>query len=57
MRSILWCDACSAYTMKDVHDCGKTSRNPKPAKWSPEDKYGRYRLEAKKDELKSKGLV
>ena len=37
--------------------CGETTSEKKPAKWSPEDKYGSYRREAKKEQLKEKGLV
>jgi H/ACA ribonucleoprotein complex subunit 3 len=57
MRRILRCSACNVYTMKDLHDCGSKSILPVPAKWSPEDKYGKYRREVKKEELKEKGLV
>lgn len=37
--------------------CGMKAANPKPAKYSPEDSYGKYRREAKKEELKEKGLL
>ena len=36
--------------------CGADAVNPKPAKYSPEDSYGKYRREAKKEELKEKVL-
>jgi rRNA maturation protein Nop10 len=35
--------------MKEIH-CGKKTSNPKPAKFSPEDKYGKYRRIAKKQQ-------
>ena len=37
--------------------CGKKALSPIPAKYSPEDPYGKYRREAKKDMLKEKGLL
>jgi len=47
MRSILKCENCGKYTMKDVCACGSKSLTPKPAKFSIEDKYGSYRRKAK----------
>lgn len=35
--------------MKLVH-CDKKTISPKPAKYSPEDKYGKYRRIAKKQQ-------
>jgi len=52
MKHVLKCNVCGKYTMKDVH-CSKKTLSPKPAKYSPEDKYGKYRRIAKKE----KGLV
>mgnify|MGYP001613299638 CR=1 FL=1 len=57
MKRLLYCDKCSAYTLKETHDCGSVSVLHQPAKWSPDDKYGKYRLEARREELKKKGLV
>ncbi len=54
---ILKCVDCNAYTMKEVHDCGAKSVICVPAKWSPEDKYGAYRREARRDEMIKKGLL
>jgi rRNA maturation protein Nop10 len=34
--------------MIEACDCGHIRVEPKPPKYSPEDKYGRYRREAKK---------
>jgi rRNA maturation protein Nop10 len=35
--------------MQETH-CGKKTIAPKPAKYSPEDKYGKYRRMAKKQQ-------
>ena len=37
--------------------CGAKAATPKPAKYSPEDKYASYRREAKKKEFSDKGLI
>lgn len=48
MKHIMRC-ACGAYTTKPVcPKCGKSTGLPKPPKYSPEDRYGRYRRLAKK---------
>lgn len=57
MKKLLFCAGCSAYTMKEVHSCGSRTATREPAKWSPEDKYGKYRREARRKELEEKGLV
>ncbi len=41
-RRIRKCEACGAYTMKSEH-CGKTTVTAHPPKFSPEDKYAKYR--------------
>lgn len=46
---IMKCAVCGEYTMKEIH-CGKKAKNPKPAKYSPEDKYGKYRRMAKREQ-------
>ena len=56
MKRLLYCELCKSYTLKESH-CGSVSVLHQPAKWSPEDKYGKYRLEARMEELKKKGLV
>ncbi|HPE62839.1 MAG TPA: RNA-protein complex protein Nop10 [Methanothrix sp.] len=45
MRSkIKKCRACNLYTLKDVCPiCGASTSQTKPARFSPEDRYGRYR--------------
>ena len=37
--------------------CGGNAVTPKPAKYNPEDKYGKYRREAKRPELEKRGLL
>jgi H/ACA ribonucleoprotein complex subunit 3 len=40
------CDKCSRYTLKtECPICGSSTRMPHPAKFSPEDKYARYRMQ------------
>ena len=48
MRELLKCVVCNEYTMNDTH-CDNKTLPVKPAKWSPEDKYGEYRRRAKKE--------
>ncbi|NYT01837.1 MAG: RNA-protein complex protein Nop10 [Methanosarcinales archaeon] len=45
MRSkILRCSACKAYTLKEIcPKCGAQSGTTRPARYSPEDRYGKYR--------------
>ncbi len=42
LKKIRKCEACASYTMKEEH-CGKRTKTAHPAKYSPEDKYARYR--------------
>lgn len=41
------CKACGEYTLKSDRcpHCGGQLKNPHPARFSPEDKYSKYRLE------------
>jgi H/ACA ribonucleoprotein complex subunit 3 len=56
MKHIMFCTECEKYTMKEEH-CGKKTVTTKPAKYSPDDKYARYRRKAKEEEFKAKGLI
>ena len=47
---ILYCKKCKKYTLKDTCSCGKKTISTKPAKFSPEDKYGYWRRIAKKQQ-------
>ncbi len=52
MKKIFKCSKCSKFTMKETcSKCKIKTINPKPAKYSPEDKYGKYRRIAKKSSL------
>jgi len=46
MKHINRCQKCNVYTMQEEH-CGQKTLNPKPPKYSPEDKYADYRRKAK----------
>lgn len=38
------CEKCSEYTLKDVcKKCGAKTVVPVPSRFSPEDRYGKYR--------------
>ncbi len=40
------CTKCSRYTLKTTCPaCGSSTKIPHPAKFSPEDKYAKYRIE------------
>lgn len=46
--SLLKCTACGHYTLKaQCTSCGGKAIAPGPAKYSPEDHYGKYRRLAK----------
>lgn len=47
-RAILYCNKCDEFTMKDeCSKCGKKTVSTKSAKYSVEDKWGKYRRMAK----------
>ena len=52
-EQILKCAQCKKYTLELFCDCGGACLSPKPAKFSPEDKYGSYRLMYKKKNLEA----
>jgi H/ACA ribonucleoprotein complex subunit 3 len=53
-RAILFCKTCYIYTLKEnCPNCNNKTLSPKPAKFSIEDKYLRYRLKAKENEIRS----
>lgn len=55
---ILKCGKCKAYTIrKTCPNCGGEAVSSLPTKYSPEDAYGKYRREAKKEGLKKEGLL
>ena len=58
MKQMLKCPKCETYTMQGrcPVDSEKTI-NPKPAKYSPDDRMGNYRRKAKREMLEEKGLL
>ena len=55
MKHILKCLKCQKYTLQE--DCCKIKTiSPKPPKFSPTDKYGKYRREEKRKILKELNL-
>ncbi|WP_316558519.1 RNA-protein complex protein Nop10 [Methanimicrococcus hongohii] len=43
-KRIKKCKGCGRYTLSDAcPDCGGDCVSPKPASYSPEDRYGKYR--------------
>lgn len=57
MKHIFKCAACVKYTMKVMCDCGTETINPKPLKFSLDDKFSRYRRMAKAEEYMKRGLL
>ena len=57
MKTILKCVKCGKYTFNAACLCGGNPLTPKPAKFSPEDKYAYYRRKAKEDARKKEGLI
>jgi len=44
------CGSCGKYTLKDkCPDCGSVVTGTKPARFSPQDPYGKYRRRMKKE--------
>jgi H/ACA ribonucleoprotein complex subunit 3 len=54
----MFCGSCKAYTLKEnCPKCGQKTILPKPPKYSPQDKYGKYRRICLEEERKNKGLL
>jgi len=50
MKHIKYCPKCNIYTLQDkCPKCGSKTIINKPPKFSPEDKYGKYRRQLKKE--------
>ena len=57
-KHILQCPKCKKYTMNDKCEvCNVPTVKPKPPKYSPEDKYGKFRRETKEQEYKDKDYL
>lgn len=49
MKKIMKCLNCKSYTLSEkCPECGAKTVDPKPPKFSPEDKYGEYRRKQKR---------
>ena len=56
MKRLMKCPDCGTYTLKqECPNCSSSTVSPRPAKYSPEDKYGDYRRRAK--EALEKGKI
>ncbi|MFA5797592.1 MAG: nucleolar RNA-binding Nop10p family protein [Candidatus Woesearchaeota archaeon] len=55
MKHILKCKHCGLYGLHELCSCGNTRIEPKPPRYSPEDRYGAYRRKAKVQEQLSAG--
>jgi len=50
MKHILKCENCGNYTLKEKCACGGKALSIKPAKYSPNDPYAKYRRKVKEKE-------
>lgn len=57
MRKIRRCTACGNYTLAETCACGEKTIVPKPAKYSPEDRFAHFRRQAKEEQRKKEGLL
>jgi len=58
MKHILKCTKCEQFTMKEkCPKCKIKTLSIRPAKFSPEDKYAKYRRKVKEEQLKKEGLL
>ncbi|MFW9834364.1 MAG: RNA-protein complex protein Nop10 [Candidatus Thorarchaeota archaeon] len=50
MTHLYKCSKCGRYTLeqKKCPECGGAVISPRPPKFSPQDKYGKYRRKAKR---------
>lgn len=51
MRHIFKCESCGKYTMKE-ECCNQKTIESKPPKYSPQDKYAKYRRQYKEENEK-----
>ena len=58
MKHIRICKDCKTYTMKEICAvCNEKTSSPIPPKYSPEDKYGKYRRMSYEQERIKEGLL
>ncbi|MFO7678027.1 MAG: nucleolar RNA-binding Nop10p family protein [Thermoplasmatota archaeon] len=54
MSQILYCKTCKTYTLDYIcARCKKPTIIKKPARYSPQDRLGKYRRELKKSNIKN----
>ena len=56
-RHILRCRRCRAYSMEEKCRCGGEAITTRPPKYTPKDKYAKYRRIAKRNGLEKEGLI
>ena len=58
MAHLFKCTKCDRYTLnqKTCSKCGSPVSDPKPPKYSPQDKYGVYRRKAKRTSINVESL-
>lgn len=58
MKKIKFCNECKEYTLKDIcSKCGNSAVQRTPPRFSPKDKYAKYRRVEKEKILKKEGLL
>ncbi len=58
MKLILKCLKCDKYTLKEsCSQCQEKTVTVQPAKYNPEDKFGKYRRKVKKEKYQEKGWL
>ena len=53
-KKLLFCDNCKTYTLREMCRCGKKTHTPHPPKFSPVDKYQKYRIDLFKEKFEAK---
>lgn len=57
-RHIFKCPKCKRYTLeKECNFCKVTTESSKPPKYNPEDRFQKYRIKFKAENLKDEGLI
>lgn len=57
-KHIMKCETCKTYTMHEsCVNCKSKTIEARPPKYSPEDKYAKYRRQVKKENLEKEGVI
>ncbi len=52
------CNQCSRYTLQNIcPHCGSSTKIPHPAKFSPDDKYAKYRAKGSESVSTTEAIV